>query len=56
MKEPNEMEGEHEVRNMVIVGIVLLGIVIGARYLWAKAVYQDTRCMWAECRINVNPK
>lgn len=31
--------------------IVLFGIIFGLRYLWAKHVYHDTRCIWAECRI-----
>jgi len=34
----------------VLITMIILG-VIGFRYIWAKYVYHDARCMWAECRI-----
>ncbi len=34
-----------------ILAIIVIGIIIGSRYLWAKYVYHDARCVWAECRI-----
>jgi len=39
------------------VAICVMGVVliIGFRVLWAKVVYKDSRCAWAECRIQVNP-
>lgn len=41
-----------EERNaMIIVGVVALAVVLGARLLWAKFVYHDFRCALAECRI-----
>lgn len=50
------MKETNEVRDMIVTILVIFLIVGGLRYVWAKAVYHDARCMWAECRINVNPK
>lgn len=35
--------------------ILFIGVVLGFRILWAKFVYHDMRCAFAECRIQVNP-
>ena len=44
-----------ENRYMTLLGIVFVltvfGIVIGIRYLQAKFIYGDTKCIFAECRI-----
>lgn len=32
----------------IIVGVTL---IVGIRYFYAKVVYNDTRCIFAECRI-----
>jgi len=39
----------------IVFGLIALSIVFGLRYAWAKLVYHDARCMFAECRIQVNP-
>lgn len=36
--------------------IAVLGVIVAVRMLWAKIVYHDSRCAWAECRITVNPQ
>lgn len=36
----------------LLVVLSILGIFIVGRYAWAKLVYHDARCMWAECRIS----
>lgn len=46
-------------RNMrFIVTTIMLAIIVvfGVRMFWAKFIYQDARCAFAECRIQVNPK
>ena len=35
----------------VVVIVCIIAISIFIRYEWAKHVYHDTRCVWAECRI-----
>jgi hypothetical protein len=35
----------------IVIGII--GILLGAQYLWAKIVYHDAHCMFAQCRINI---
>lgn len=40
---------------ITIVGIVAVLFVFGIRWVYAKVVYHDARCMFAECRIQVNP-
>ena len=51
--------GDKRKRNELIVGIALvvlfLSAVVGVRMLWAEIVYKDSRCAFAECRINVDP-
>lgn len=34
---------------LAILGITV--IAIGFRYVWARYIYHDTRCTFAECRI-----
>lgn len=34
-----------------VVIVVVLVIILGLRLTWAKLVYNDMRCFWAECRI-----
>lgn len=46
---------EHELRNYLIAMGILIVIVFGLRVLWAKLIYGDMRCTFAECRIQVNP-
>lgn len=39
-----------------IISLVLIfGVVIGIRLIYAKFIYNDMRCVFAECRINVSP-
>lgn len=45
------MSNEHEVRDTIIALVVLFVIILGVRLLWAKIVYKDFRCAFADCRI-----
>lgn len=38
-------------KEVVILLAVSFGIVLGVRLLWAKLVYNDLKCVVAECRI-----
>ena len=40
---------------ITIVAVLSIGFLVGVRLLWAKVVYKDMRCAWAECRIITNP-
>lgn len=43
----------------IFIGLIIvafIGSAIAIRLAWAKWVYHDSRCAFAECRINVNPK
>jgi hypothetical protein len=42
-------------KEYVIAFAIPFGIVLGVRFIWAKFVYNDMRCAFAECRIQVNP-
>ena len=45
-------------KEKIIIGVVLLiflGPVIISHLVWAKVIYKDMRCAWAQCRIQVNP-
>ena len=39
--------------NFTLMWIVIIGFIVifGLRFIYAKVVYKDTRCIWAECRI-----
>jgi len=37
------------VGSLAVVGVLL--VIFGIRYAYAKIVYHDARCMFAECRI-----
>lgn len=50
MKEPIKWEPWEKWMNLGLV-LLVIGAIIGIRYVWAKFVYNDVRCMWAECRI-----
>lgn len=36
----------------IISAVLILVSVVAIRFVWAKYVYKDTRCAWAECRIS----
>ena len=39
----------------ILTAVVVISVIMGVRILWAKIVYKDSRCAWAECRIQVDP-
>lgn len=54
-----ECEKKENRRMYIILSLILLftvSIIIGVRIFWAKVVYKDARCAFAECRISVDPK
>lgn len=50
---PKCKEESDKWENYILAGIIVLifAAVIGLRLLYAKLVFHDMRCAWAECRI-----
>lgn len=51
---------EDKEEKMIFVAILVLCLfvfitIVGFRIVWAKYIYKDARCAFAECRIQVNP-
>lgn len=44
-----------EAKPYIIIAVIGILITFGLKFVWAKFVYHDIRCVWAECRIQVNP-
>lgn len=51
MKNNNELTP----KECLLAVLILLSITLGIRLIWAKFVYHDLRCAFAECRIEVSP-
>jgi len=51
----NKKKKKLEKRDAVIFFSIIIIFAVGMRIIWAKAVYKDSRCAFAECRIQVNP-
>jgi len=49
-------KSKEETKAAIIAVVVVILAIVSIRVLWAKFVYKDTRCAFAECRINVDPK
>jgi len=51
-----KQEKKKETIGFILFCLGILAIFVTVRIVWAKIVYKDARCAWAECRINVDPK
>lgn len=38
-------------KEMIYFVVIAIIVVLGLRLLWAKFIYNDMRCIFAECRI-----
>ena len=43
---------KEDMRYLAVLFVIGFIIIVGVRVIWAKFVYNDIRCVLAECRIN----